>query len=182
MRMSQPRWPQASSVSLQITARGAVIAMLAMFLVGNLAADWLHVEVLIGLTFVAGCLLAAGYTQRRDLLMVVTLPPLVFFIAVCCAEALTSPGSTFADSVAAIAAGIFLTLAAAAPWLFGGIILALIIAVFRGLPQSVRDLRAHLRDGVWPELAGNGRRAGPVASRSPAAESPAATDRRRAGA
>ena len=53
-----------------MTARGAVLAMLALFFFGTLAADWLHLGVLTGLSFVAGAALAARYTRRDGLLVV----------------------------------------------------------------------------------------------------------------
>ena len=58
---------------------------------------------------------------------------------------ITSPGSTFAAAAGAVAAGTVLTLAAAAPWLVGGALLCLILAMLRGLPQCVRDLGTDLR-------------------------------------
>ena len=140
-----PGTGQARRAGRRITARGAALAMLGLFLAGDLLAGWLSLSGLAGLSFAAGCLLAAVFTQRRDLLIMVTMPPLIFLIAVLCAEALTSPGTTFAASAAAIAAGTILTLSAAAPWLFGGVLLSLIIAMFRGLPQCVRDLGMSLR-------------------------------------
>jgi hypothetical protein len=135
---------QAARARSRITAREAVLMMLGVFLAGDLLAGWLGLSVLTGLTFVAGCLLAAVGTHRQDLLVMVTTPPLIFLVAVVCAETLTSPGSTFAASAGAVAAGTILTLSAAAPWLFGGVLLCLIIAMVRGLPQCVRDLQANL--------------------------------------
>jgi hypothetical protein len=134
--------PRARSL---VTARSAALVMLALFLAGDLLADRLSLSILGGLSFVAGCLLAAVCTQRHDLLLMVTMPPLIFLIAVVCVEVLTSPGSTFAASAGAVVAGTILTLSAAAPWLFGGVLLCLIVAMFRGLPQCVRDLRLDLR-------------------------------------
>jgi len=136
---------QTARARSRITARGAALVMLGAFLAGDLLAGWLGLSILTGLTFVAGCLLAAVCTQRHDLLFMVTTPPVIFLVAVVCAETLTSPGSTFASSAGAVAAGTVLTLSAAAPWLFGGVLLCLIIAMVRGLPQCVRDLQTDLR-------------------------------------
>jgi hypothetical protein len=124
--------------------------MLAVFLTGNLLADWLSLGALAGLSFVAGCLLAAIGTQRRDLLFVVTTPPVIFLVGVLAAEALTSPGNSFASSAETVGAGTILTLSAAAPWLFAGVLLGVIIATFRGLPQCVRDLRLGLSGQAAP--------------------------------
>ena len=69
-----------------MTARGAVLAMLALFFFGTLAADWLHLGVLTGLSFVAGSALAARYTRRDGLLAVVVTPPLIFLVALVVTE------------------------------------------------------------------------------------------------
>ena len=129
----------------RMTARGAVVAMFLLFLVGTLAAGWLHLEVLAGLSFVAGCALAAYYSRRDALLTAVVTPPLVFMAALVIAELLTSHEDTVRHSLTAAAEGIVLTLAAVAPWLFSGVVIGLVIALMRGLPQCVRDLSAELR-------------------------------------
>jgi hypothetical protein len=118
--------------------------MLVLFFAGNLFDIWLHLGVLAGLSFAGGCVLAIIYAERHALLLVVTAPPVLFLIALLGVEILTSQGNTFTASAEAVAEGTFLTLAATAPWLFGGVILALIIAMFRGLPQCLRDLHADL--------------------------------------
>jgi hypothetical protein len=127
-----------------MTGRGALLAMLALFLAGNLLAVWLRLQSLAGLSFAAGCVLAACYARRQALLLVITAPPLLFGVALVTVQVLTSPGGTVKASAEAVAEGTFLTLAGTAPWLFGGVIVALIIALARGLPRCVRDLRADL--------------------------------------
>ena len=128
-----------------MTARGAVLAMFALFFLGTLAADWLHLGVLTGLSFVAGAALAARYTRRDGLLTVVVAPPLIFLIALVGIEVLTSHADTAKHALTSAAEGTILTLAAVAPWLFSGVIAGLVIALFRGLPQCVSDLRTQLR-------------------------------------
>jgi hypothetical protein len=128
-----------------MTARGAVVSMFALFFFGTLIADRLHLEVLAGLSFVAGCGLTACYTRRDALLTVVTTPPLIFVIVLVGTVSMTSHADTVRHRLMSAAEGVILTLAAIAPWLFTGVIIGLIIAVFRGLPQSVRDLGAELR-------------------------------------
>jgi hypothetical protein len=128
-----------------MTPRGAVLMMFSLFFPGALAAGWLHFSALTGLSFAAGCVLAARYTRRDGLLTAVATPPLIFMISLVASEVLTSHGGTFTHSLTIVAEGTFLTLAAIAGWLFGGVILGIIIAMFRGLPQCVRDLRAELR-------------------------------------
>ncbi len=129
----------------RLTARWALLAMLGLFFAGNLLAIGLHLGLLAGLSFAAGCVLAASHAPRHALLPVVIAPPLLFLVALLGAEVLTSPGSTFVASVEAVAEGSFLMLAGAAPWLFGSVIVALAVAMFRGLPQSLRELSADLR-------------------------------------
>jgi hypothetical protein len=128
-----------------MTARGAVVVMFLLFLMGTLAAGWLHLELLAGLSFVAGCALAAYYSRRDALLTAVVTPPLVFMVALVIAELLTSHADTVRHSLTSAAEGIILTLAGVAPWLFIGVVIGLIIALMRGLPQTVRDLGSELR-------------------------------------
>jgi hypothetical protein len=135
---SQTRTPAG-----RLTSRGAVLAMFALFFLGALVADTLHLGFLVGFSFLAGCVLAARFARRSALLAVVVSPPLIFFVAVVCAESVSSSAAT--GGLLAAAEGTILTLAAAAPWLFGGEALGLVLALFRGLPQCVRDLRAGLR-------------------------------------
>ena len=63
--------------------------MLAVFFLGTLVADWMHLGVLTGLSFVVGAALAARYTRRDGLLTVVVTPPLIFMIALVVTEVLT---------------------------------------------------------------------------------------------
>ncbi|HYS32163.1 MAG TPA: DUF6542 domain-containing protein [Streptosporangiaceae bacterium] len=131
-------------------ARAAAVAMFAIFLVTNLAAGWLHVAALTGFGFAAGSAAAAGRTRRQDLLLVATTPPLIFLAAVTAGELITLHVGHVAASAGLAAAGIFLTLAAAAPWLFAGLAGALLIASVRGLPQCIGDLRAGLAGRLPP--------------------------------
>lgn len=149
----------------RMTARGAVVAMFLLFLVGTLAAGWLHLEVLAGLSFLAGCALAAYYSRRDALLTAVVTPPLVFMAALVIAELLTSHEDTVRHSLTAAAEGIVLTLAAVAPWLFSGVVIGLVIALMRGLPQCVRDLSAELRGDLG--LRGPSAQRDPFVQRDP---------------
>jgi hypothetical protein len=128
-----------------MTPRGAILMMFSLFFPGALAAGWLHFGALTGLSFMAGCVLAARYTRRDGLLTAVATPPLIFMVALIVSQVLTSHAGTFTHTLTVVAEGTFLTLAAIAPWLFCGVIAGIVIAMFRGLPQSVRDLRAELR-------------------------------------
>ncbi len=134
-----------------MTTRGALAAMFIMFLLADLGAGWLHMVALTGFGFAAGCAAAAGRTRRQDLLLVATSPPAIFLAAVTAGELITLHLDHVAASPGLVLADIFLTLSTAAPWLFGGLAGALLIATVRGLPQCVRDLRAQLTGRVMAE-------------------------------
>ena len=140
---------------ITLTGRGAIAGMLLLFLVSLLVASGLQWGVLAGASFVIGSVAAAWYTRPRDLLAVAVSPPLLFFCALVCVKALTAQGAVIISTME----GTALTLANVAPWLFAGVILYLIVAWARGLPQCVTELRHGLR----PDLP------------RPRAESPAAT-------
>ena len=129
-----------------MSGRRALLAMFALFFVGAAVAGWLQLGFLTGFSFAAGCVLAARFARRSALLAVLVSPPLIFLIAVVCAETVSSSGASSGHAgLLSAAEGTILTLAAAAPWLFGGEALALIVAMFRGLPQCISDLGAGLR-------------------------------------
>jgi hypothetical protein len=134
--------------------------MFFFFLAGTMAAGWVHADLLAGLAFVAGCSLAACYTRRDALLTVVVSPPLVFMAALVITELMTSHGDTLHHTLTSAAEGTILTLAEVAPWLFAGVIISLIIAMVRGLPQCVRDLSAELRGDSRPWLRQQSRGSG----------------------
>jgi hypothetical protein len=131
-----------------MNARAAVVVMFSVFLVTYLSADWLHVVALTGFGFAAGSAAAVGRTRRKHLLLVTTTPPALFLAAVITAELLTLHLDHVAATPGLVLANVFLTLSAAAPWLFGGVAGTLVIAMARGLPRCVRDLRAQLRASV----------------------------------
>jgi len=128
----------------RLTARGAGLAMFSVFFPGTLTAGWLHLAALTGLSFVAGCVLAGLYTKRAHLLTVATMPPMIFMAALICVKAISSTGNAVVSTVE----GSILTLSAVAPWLFGGTAATFVIALFRGLPQNISDLRAGLRGNL----------------------------------
>ncbi|MGN6791677.1 MAG: DUF6542 domain-containing protein [Streptosporangiaceae bacterium] len=130
-------WPAMS-------ARTAMVVMFLIFLLTDLSAGWLHVVALTGFGFAAGSAAAAGRTRREDLLLAATTPPLIFLIAVTAGELITLHMNHVAASAGLALADVFLTLSTAAPWLFGGLAGALLIATVRGLPRCVRELRDQL--------------------------------------
>jgi hypothetical protein len=116
--------------------------MFGLFLIADLAAGWLSAPAISGFGFAAGSVITAGSTRRQDLLIVAVTPPVIFLTAVVCAEMIAAHASHAAVSAGSLAADVFLTLSAAAPWMFGGLAGALIIAAIRGLWQCVRELLA----------------------------------------
>jgi hypothetical protein len=119
----------------------ALLAMLALCFVTCLLAAWRQLDVLAGLGFCAGCLLAPVYARRGAQLRVAVSAPVIFLLAEIAAQSLTAPGSSGHGSAMLVLEGTVLALAGAAPWLFAGTALCFIIAMFRGLPQCIRDLR-----------------------------------------
>jgi hypothetical protein len=130
---------------VRVTARGALVGMFALCLAGSLLGYLLHLEVLIGIGFCAACVLAPAYVVRPALLEVVSAPPVTFLLAVVVVQALTAQGDSSHASMLSVLEGTLVTLAAVAPWLLAGTVLCLVIAMRRGLPECVRDLRAGLR-------------------------------------
>lgn len=133
-----------------MTARGAVIAMFSLFFLGMLVAGWLQLGSLIGLSFVAGCVLAARYTKRDGLLTAVVTPPFIFVIALAITQTMSAHADTFRRTLTSAVEGIVLNLASVAPWLFSGVILGIVVATFGGLPRCVSEFRADLRAGDGP--------------------------------
>jgi hypothetical protein len=124
----------------RLTGRGAVLVMLAVFLLADLIAAGVHSTFLNGFGYAAGCALAVTYVRREALLIVATTPPAMFFAALLTIKLLTAGG----NAVLAGAEGTLLTLAALAPWLFGVTIAYLAAATVRGLPRCVQELRTAL--------------------------------------
>lgn len=142
-RGSLRRRAQANGASSPaLTGRGGIVVLVVASLLGALLSRWLDVGFLAGAAFAAGCVLAVLATRQADLPMLVVSPPLAFFGVTLAAELVSSLGE---DSLPrALAVGLVTALASGAPWLFLGTLLAVGIAVPRGLPTAVRDLRTRL--------------------------------------
>jgi len=151
----QPAAGGSGLPAARMTARGAVLVMFSLFFPGTLTAGWLHLGALTGLSFLAGCTLTARYTRRDGLLTVAVTPPLIFLISLVCAEMFTSHADTIRHALTSAAEGTILTLAGVAPWLFAGVLISLVVTMFRGLPQCVHDLREELRGDVGLPAAPN---------------------------
>jgi hypothetical protein len=150
---------QATGRAPRLTERGAVLTMAGCFFIGLLAASWLGWGVLAGMAFVVGCVLAAWYAAPQGQLTVVVSPPLLFLCTLMLVNALTGSGGLLFSVVL----GTVVTLAGAAPWLAAGMILTVVIALFRGLPRCIRDLYRELRSSRSTRGPGRNRRADYVA-------------------
>ncbi|MEU4576703.1 DUF6542 domain-containing protein [Nonomuraea sp. ATR24] len=132
--------------AVRLTARGAIALTLLATLAGYVLAAVAGIEALVGVAFVAACLLAVLLVNPRELLSLVVTPPLVFFVATLFVElgrALSSVGI-----VQSLALGLYSSLSRGAPWLFAGSAVVLGIAWGRGLRDNVRELREELRAGA----------------------------------
>ncbi|ADG89759.1 hypothetical protein TBS_31110 [Thermobispora bispora] len=134
---------------LRLTARGAVVVLFMISLLGQFLAP--------GPVFVIGCVTVVLLVHRRDLLALAVTPPLVFFCAALFVEFIRALGS--GSMLQALGLGLFTTLSSAAPWLFLGSALTLVLAWPRGLPANVRELRRELSRGA--NRPGAGKRRGP---------------------
>jgi hypothetical protein len=122
--------------------------MFAVCLVACLLAAWLHADAIAGVGFVATGILAPVYARQNALLHIVISAPVIFLLAEIVTQLITAPGTSGRSSAISVLEGTFLTLADVAPWLFAGTIVCIGVAMTRGLPQCVRDLRAGMRGDV----------------------------------
>ncbi|MGV9303616.1 DUF6542 domain-containing protein [Nonomuraea sp. NPDC003727] len=132
--------------AVRLTARGAIALVLIGTLAGYVLAALLDLPIVVGLTFIGSCLVSVILVNPRELLSLVVTPPMVFFGATLIVELGRALGN--GSLVQALALGLFTSLSAGAPWLFAGSALVLGIALKRGLPGNVRELREELRAGV----------------------------------
>jgi hypothetical protein len=114
---------------IRLTARGALALTMVVFTLGVLLAKGLGQPAVTGVFFLAGGAAAAWWARKPDLLLVAVSPPTVLCIVVVLVSAITGSGGL----TVSVAEGAALTLAGAAPWLFAGTALTLIIAAARGL-------------------------------------------------
>jgi hypothetical protein len=139
--LSAPRVTARPGHRGRLAASAALLGMLLICLVTCLVAAWRQLDVMAGLGFCVSCVLAPVYARRTAQLSVAISAPVVFLVAEIIAQSLTAPGSFGHGAVLSVLEGTLLALAGAAPWLFAGTALCIVIAMFRGLPQCVRDLR-----------------------------------------
>ncbi|MEW2359560.1 DUF6542 domain-containing protein [Spirillospora sp. NPDC029432] len=145
MRGQRGRAAARTGAAITLTGRGGVVVLFAAGLLGALPARWFDAPLLAGAAFAIGCALAALATRPADLLTLAVSPPAVFLAVTLLAEIVTSIGE--GSLLQGVALGVLASLAATAPWLFGGTLLLLAISVPRGLPAAVRDLRGRLAGG-----------------------------------
>ncbi len=90
-------------------------------------------------------MLAPVYARRDALLHIVISVPVIFLLAEIATQAMTAQGSSGHGSTLSVLEGTLLALADVAPWLFAGTAVCVIVAMMRGLPQCIRDLRDDVR-------------------------------------
>ncbi|KUP96427.1 hypothetical protein AC529_12440 [Thermobifida cellulosilytica TB100] len=115
-----------------------MLCIVAVSLVSALVASAVEQPAVNGAAFVTVCFVAVLTVRPGDLLTLSVSPPLAYFCGVLVAECLlTLGGGSFARG---LAVGLGARLADAAPWLFGGTALLLVLALPRGLMRNVREL------------------------------------------
>jgi hypothetical protein len=142
VRSKEPARP-----GVRLTARGAI----ALVFVITLLSEPTGSTLIVGLVFCVACLAAVLIVQPRDLVALVVTPPLIFFGATLISTVIGAFGAP--SMIQSLGLGLFTSLSAAAPWLFGGSALVLAVAWFRGLPAGVGELRADLRSSRPPPAA-----------------------------
>jgi hypothetical protein len=137
--------PSPPAFRSHVTTRGALAGMFALCLAACLVAASWRLDALAGFAFVAGCVLAPIYARRDALLHIVISVPVIFLLAEIATQAMTAQGSSGHGSALSVLEGTFLALAGVAPWLFAGTAVCVGVAMMRGLPQCIRDLRGAAR-------------------------------------
>jgi len=126
-----------------------VLAVFGACVVGCFIASWTRWDAFAGWVFFMASGLAVYYVRPGVLLPVVVSPPVLFLLACVCAKLATAPGLLTAMSSAVV------TLAGTAGWMITGMVLAVVIALGRGVTHEVRDLVAAFRSELpgcvtWP--------------------------------
>lgn len=134
------RPPTGPAVTL--TGRGGIVVVFASTLLGAIFSGLFGLHAAQGFLFVLGCLLAVLTTRRTDLLVLVVSPPLIFFFVSLVGAAAGSFGER--SFIVSMLLTLITTLTSNVPWLFVGALLVLLIAVPRGLPANLRELRASI--------------------------------------
>jgi hypothetical protein len=151
-----PSAPTSHRPGIRLTGRGGVLAILVISLAGAFAASAWHLAAFGGACYVGACAFAAWGVRRGQLLPIVVTPPMLFGVAVVCAQAVTS-----SKGILSAVEGTLVMLGNMAPWLFAGTLLGLIIALARGLAGNLRALGQGLRglsaDGDLPRPPGSHR-------------------------
>ncbi len=125
-----------------LTGRGGLVIIAGCTLLGALADGAFGLRSAQGLFFVTGCLIAALRTRRTDLLTLVVSPPLLFLVVSLPAAVAGSFGAR--SFLVSVLVAVATALMSNVFWLFTGALLTVAVAVPRGLPAAVRDLRARV--------------------------------------
>jgi hypothetical protein len=131
---------RSADSSITLTGRGGIVLIFGVGLLSEFFGNLVHLGFLPGLGFVVACALAAAATRGGDLLTVVVSPPLVFLAITVISEFIGAIGER--SLLRSMVVGVVTTFASRAPWLFFGTALAIVVALPRGLPATLRALRA----------------------------------------
>lgn len=143
-----PRPGTAREHCLRLTGRsglphaGGVVCIALVSMVSALLATAVEYPPVNGASFVLACILTAVAVRPSDLLALSVNPPLAYFCGALVAECFLSVGGE--SVLRGVVIGVGVRLADAAPWLFVGTALLLVITFRRGLPQNVRELSNEL--------------------------------------
>jgi hypothetical protein len=137
--------PSGRPASITLTGRGGIVLIFVPSLLGALIGTQIPLGPAPGVMFAGACAAAALMTKRDDLLTLVVCPPLVFMTVTVIARFVAALGDP--NIVQSAVAGVLLALAAGAPWLFAGTLMAFGIGFGRGLPDAFKDLRDRLSAG-----------------------------------
>ena len=122
----------------RLTGRGGTLVIVVFSLVGTTISHWVGVPAVPGVAFTLACLIAVFLVRPADLLSLSVSPPVAYFVALVTAEAVLAVGNE--GYARALVLGLASRLAEVAPWLFLGTALVLVVGVFRGLTENLRDL------------------------------------------
>jgi hypothetical protein len=155
--------------SVRLTGRGAILALFGVCFLSLLLAAWTGWSAVADAAFVMVCGTVAYYTRPNELRKIVVSPPLAFFAGCGLAQLVTAAGGF------ATAEGILVTLGEAAPWLFTGTALTIVIALVRGYRPRLPGFAALVE--LRQALGGPGPGPGPGPARSGRGAPPGAKPR-----
>lgn len=127
---------------LRLTGRGTILLIVVVCFVTSLAALMFGQPTVSGVGFLCAVIFAVLFVRPQDLLTLSVSPPIAYFVGALLAELAYAFGRDGQAGGALV--GIGAQLAHAAPWLFLGTAIVLVLGVFRGLATSIREFTEEL--------------------------------------